>query len=105
MKTVIIYASVHHGNTKKLVERIAEKCGVQVSYTESGRGGFIIDSSGSVYKSVNDIFMKNIYDTKEKSDSNGGMTLEEARENYKNYGACDKKFIDKVRKPNKDEIE
>ena len=49
--------------------------------------------------------MKNIYDTKEKSDSNGGMTLEEARENYKNYGACDKKFIDKVRKPNKDEIE
>lgn len=38
----------------------------------------------------NDIFMKNIYDTKEKSDSNGGMTLEEARENYKNYGACDK---------------
>ena len=23
MKTVIIYASVHHGNTKKLVERIA----------------------------------------------------------------------------------
>ena len=27
MKTVIIYASVHHGNTKKLVERIAEKCG------------------------------------------------------------------------------
>ena len=53
----------------------------------------------------NDISMKNIYDTKEKSDSNGGMTLEEARENYKNYGACDKKFIDKVRKPNKDEIE
>ena len=53
----------------------------------------------------NDIFMKNIYDTKEKSDSNGGMTLDEARDNYKNYGACDKKFIDKVRKPNKDEIE
>ena len=30
MKTVIIYASVHHGNTKKLVERIAEKCGVDL---------------------------------------------------------------------------
>lgn len=23
MKTVIVYASVHHGNTKKLVEKIA----------------------------------------------------------------------------------
>ncbi len=45
--------------TREQIERIAEKCGVQVSYTESGRGGFIIDSSGSVYKSVNDIFMKN----------------------------------------------
>ena len=30
MKTVIIYASVHHGNTKKLVERIAEKCDVDL---------------------------------------------------------------------------
>lgn len=45
--------------TREQIERIAEKCGVQVSYTESGRGGFIIDSSGSVYKSVNDIFIKN----------------------------------------------
>ena len=45
--------------TREQIERIAEKCGVQVSYTESGRGGFIIDSSGSVYKSVHDIFMKN----------------------------------------------
>lgn len=45
--------------TREQIERIAEKCGVQISYTESGRGGFIIDSSGSVYKSVNDIFMKN----------------------------------------------
>ena len=48
--------------TREQIERIAEKCGVQVSYTESGRGGFIIDSSGSVYKSVNDIFMKNVSD-------------------------------------------
>ena len=24
MKTVIVYASVHHGNTKKLVEKIAD---------------------------------------------------------------------------------
>lgn len=26
MKSVIVYASVHHGNTKKLVEKIAEEC-------------------------------------------------------------------------------
>ena len=45
--------------TREQIERIAEKCGVQVSYTELGRGGFIIDSSEIVYKSVNDIFMKN----------------------------------------------
>ena len=25
MKSVIVYASVHHGNTKKLVEKIAEE--------------------------------------------------------------------------------
>ena len=30
MKTVIVYASVHHGNTKKLVEKIAEKCKVDL---------------------------------------------------------------------------
>lgn len=27
-KTVIVYASVHHGNTKKIVEKIAEEYGV-----------------------------------------------------------------------------
>ena len=49
MKTVIIYASVHHGNTKKLVERIAEKCGAtlidamkqrEADLSEYGRVGF-----------------------------------------------------------------
>ena len=30
MKTVIVYASVHHGNTKKLVEKIAEECKVDL---------------------------------------------------------------------------
>ncbi len=30
MKSVIIYASTHHGNTKKVVEAIAEKCGVEI---------------------------------------------------------------------------
>jgi len=48
--------------------------------------------------------MKNMYDIKEKSDSNRSMTLERARENFKKYGACDKEFVNKVRKPNDDEI-
>lgn len=30
MRTVIVYASVHHGNTKKLVGKIAEKCDVDL---------------------------------------------------------------------------
>ena len=30
MKTVIVYASVHHRNTKKLVEKIAEECKVDL---------------------------------------------------------------------------
>ena len=30
IKTVIVYASVHHGNTKKLVEKIAEECKVDL---------------------------------------------------------------------------
>lgn len=48
--------------------------------------------------------MNNMYDLKEKSDSNRSMTLEQARANYKKYGACDEEFINKVRKPNKDEM-
>ena len=40
----------------------------------------------------NDVFMKN------------NMTLEQARDNFKKYGACDKKFINNVREPNQDEI-
>ena len=28
MKSIIIYASTHHGNTEKLVQAIAEECGV-----------------------------------------------------------------------------
>ncbi len=53
----------------------------------------------------NDVFMKNMYDIKEESDSNRSTTLEQARLNYKKYGAYDKEFINKVRRPNKDEIE
>ena len=30
MRTAIIYASVHHGNTEKLVKRIAEECQVDL---------------------------------------------------------------------------
>ena len=30
MKSVIIYASTHHGNTKKVVEAIASKCDVEL---------------------------------------------------------------------------
>ncbi len=50
-------------------------------------------------------FYENKYDTKEESDSNKSMTLEQARLNYKKYSACDKEFINQVRKPKKDEIE
>ena len=30
MRTVIVYASVHHGNTEKLVKSIAEECQVEL---------------------------------------------------------------------------
>ena len=30
MKKVIIYTSVHHGNTKKIVDAIVNECGVEV---------------------------------------------------------------------------
>lgn len=30
MKKVIIYASVHHGNTKKIVDAIVNECDVEV---------------------------------------------------------------------------
>ena len=30
MRTAIVYASVHHGNTEKLVKRIAEECQVNL---------------------------------------------------------------------------
>ena len=44
--------------TREQIERIAENCGVKVSYTEPGKGGFIVDSSKVAYESVNDIFME-----------------------------------------------
>ena len=30
MRSVIVYASTHHGNTKKVVEAIAQECGVEL---------------------------------------------------------------------------
>ena len=30
MKTIIVYASTHHGNTKKVVDAIAQECGVEL---------------------------------------------------------------------------
>lgn len=43
--------------TKEQIERIAANCGVEVSYTTPGNGGFIVDSSEVAYKSVSDIFI------------------------------------------------
>lgn len=36
----------------------------------------------------NDVFMDNMHDITEQSDSNSHMTLEQARNNYKEYGVC-----------------
>ncbi len=38
------------------------------------------------------------------SGANHGLTLREARANYLQFGACDKKFTKNVRKPNKSEF-
>ncbi len=46
----------------------------------------------------NDVFMNNMFDLDEKSDCNNGMTLYQARENFKKYNVCNKKFISEVRK-------
>lgn len=39
----------------------------------------------------------------EESDQNGGLTLAQARLNYKNFGACDKRMLQHVRKPTANE--
>ena len=49
----------------------------------------------------NDVF---ITSDDERSDENHGLTLNEARANYKKFGASDKKFIKYVRKATADEI-
>lgn len=40
----------------------------------------------------------------EPRDSNHGVSLLEARENYKKFGACEKEMLPHVRPPQKDEI-
>ena len=40
MKTVIIYESKHHGNTKKLCDRIASECGVKLVEAKSVTNDF-----------------------------------------------------------------
>lgn len=52
--------------TREQIERIAENCGVGVSYTDPGKGGFVINSSKIAYESVNDIFMR-LFETTERT--------------------------------------
>ena len=49
----------------------------------------------------NDVF---ISDANEASDENHGMTLNEARENYRKIGACSPDMLRHVRKPQPEEI-
>lgn len=42
---------------REQIERIAANCGVEVSYTKHGKGGFIFELFKTTYKSVNDIFV------------------------------------------------
>lgn len=49
----------------------------------------------------NDVF---VCSDKEKSDCNHGLTLEQARKNYNECGACEKEMIVHVRPPKEDEI-
>lgn len=48
----------------------------------------------------NDIF---ICSDNEKSDCNHGITLEQARKNYNEYGACEREMLIYVRQPKEDE--
>ena len=45
-----------------------------------------------------------ISDANEASDENHGMTLNEARENYRKIGACSPDMLRHVRKPQPEEI-
>lgn len=49
----------------------------------------------------NDVF---ILSDDELSDENHGMSLDEAKQNFKMYSACKKEYLSKVRKPFESEI-
>lgn len=49
----------------------------------------------------NDLFIEN---DSEKSDENHGLSLHDARENFKKIGACDERILSHVRKPHDSEI-
>ena len=49
----------------------------------------------------NDVFINS---DDEPSDENHGMTLNQARENYRSFGACDKSMLVYVRRPKADEL-
>ena len=44
--------------TIEQIEQIAKNYDIGVHHAESGKGGFIVDDSGRVYESLNDIFME-----------------------------------------------
>lgn len=50
--------------TREQIEKIATDCGVEVSYTEQGKGGFIIDSSKEKHESVTDVVINFFNDDK-----------------------------------------
>lgn len=52
MKTVIIYESTHHSNTKKLVDAIAEKYNVETVSIENAGGMDLeqFDTIGTSYR-------------------------------------------------------
>ncbi len=43
-------------------------------------------------------------DANKSSGSNHGLTLNQARENFKDFGACEKSMLSYVRNPNPDEL-
>jgi len=49
----------------------------------------------------NDLFTS---DDNEPSDCNHGLTLNQGRENFRKFGACEKNMICHARKPHKDEL-
>ena len=55
MKTAIVYYSQHHGNTKKLIDAIAENNGITlIDVTKQGEYDLIGFASGICYSKFND---------------------------------------------------